>query len=89
MRGSFVVAAAVISNDNSSIFAAATLKLSSIDVLQGKAHAIRLAASMGFASILLEGDALLVILAIKSPSLFSSWFFANCISDIRLVLSFF
>jgi hypothetical protein len=76
VRGSFAVAAAVISDDNGSIFAAATLKLNSADALQGEAHAAllvaRLATSLGFGSFLLEGYALLVILAINSPSLFSS-----------------
>ena len=88
VRGSFAVAAAMISDDNGSIFAAAMLKLSSMDALQGEAHAALLAASLGFGSFLLEWDAFLVILAINSP-LFSSWSFANCIYDIRLVLSSF
>ena len=78
--------AALIRDDNDSIFAAITLKLSSTDVLQGEAHVALLAASMGFGSISLEDDALLVILANNSPSLFSSWYFAICIYDISLVI---
>jgi hypothetical protein len=51
-----------------------TIKLSSTDILQGEAHeallTARLAASPRFGFILLEEDAILVILAINSPSLF-------------------
>ena len=93
VRGSFAVATTMISDDNSSIFAVATLKLSSTDALQGEAHATLLAAHLvafsGFGSFLLEGDALLIIFAINSPSLFSSWTFANYISNIRLIMSYF
>jgi hypothetical protein len=41
---------------------------------------------VGVSSLFLEGDALLVILAINQPSLFTSWSFANVISDISLDL---
>ena len=79
MRCSFVVATTVISDDNGSIFAATMLKLSFINALQGETHATllaaHLAASLGFGSILLEGDALLVILAINSHSFFFFFFF--------------
>ena len=51
--------------------------------------ASRLAASLGYKLLALKGDALLVVLAINSPSLFSSLNFFNCIADISLVLSFF
>jgi hypothetical protein len=50
--------------------------------------ASRLAASLGYKLFALEGDALLVLLAITCP-LFSSWMFSNCIADISLVLSSF
>jgi hypothetical protein len=93
VRGSFAVAAAVLSDDSGTIIAATTQKLVSTDVLQGEAHAallvVRLAASLGLGPISVEGDALLVILAINSPTLFSSWYFVNCISDISLTLSSF
>jgi hypothetical protein len=49
----------------------------------------QLAASSGCGNLFLEGDVLLVILAINNPHLFSSWSFANCILDISLVLSSF
>jgi hypothetical protein len=55
MRGSLAIAAIVISDDNGSIFAATTLKLSSADALQGEAHAALLAAYSGFGSIFVEG----------------------------------
>jgi hypothetical protein len=93
VKDSFAVAAAVLSDDQRNIFAAATQRLFSTDVLQGEAAAallaVRLAVSSGCDHLLLEGDALLVVLAIKNPSLFSSWNFSHCISDISLVLSSF
>jgi hypothetical protein len=88
---SFAVAAAVLSDDSGNIIAAASQKLVSRDVLQGEAAAallaVRLAVFSGCEQLLLEGDALLIVLAINNPSLFSSWCFAHCISDISLVLS--
>jgi hypothetical protein len=64
-----------------------------VDTLQGEALAALLAAhladSLGRRLVALEGDALLVVLAINNPSLFSSWIFANCIADVSLVLSSF
>jgi hypothetical protein len=63
----------VISDENNAIFAGATQKLSSTDVLQIEAHTtllvVRLIASIGFGPISVEGDALLLILAINSISL--------------------
>jgi hypothetical protein len=49
----------------------------------------QLAISAGVRQFLLEGDALLVILAVNQPLLFSSWQFSYFISDIRLDLSSF
>jgi hypothetical protein len=93
VSGSFAVAAAVLSDENGTIFATATQKLVYTDVLQGEAHAallvVCLAASMGLGPISVERDALLVILAINSHALFSSWSFTNCIFYISLTLSFF
>jgi sensor histidine kinase YesM len=89
----FAVVAAVISNFSSDIILAATQRLSSIDVLMGEAYAAllssRLAASASAAHFLLEGDALLVTLAVSQPITFSSWHFSSYVSDIRLVLSSF
>jgi hypothetical protein len=65
--------------------------LVSTDVLQGEAAAtllaVWLAAFFGCDQLLLERDALLVVLAINNPPLFFSWCFAHCISDISLALS--
>jgi hypothetical protein len=62
-----------------------------IRVLEGEALAAwlatRLAVSQGCRLFALEGDALLVVLAINNLSLFFSWNFANCIADVSLVLS--
>lgn len=44
---------------------------------------------MGIGDFLLEEDALLVILVVNQPQLFSSWHFAPLISDIRLDLAAF
>jgi len=61
-----------------------------LDALISEAYAAllatRLAFLVGVSSLFLEGDALLVILAINQPSLFTSWSFANVISDISLDL---
>jgi len=93
IRDNFAVAAAVISNSDGEIILAATQKLSITDALAGEAFAAlltsRLATSVGLENFLLEGDALLVILAVNQPYLFSSWHFAPYISNIRLELFIF
>jgi hypothetical protein len=93
VKGSFAVAAVVISDDMGNIIGATTQKLIYTDVLQGEASTALLVARLAVFSRcdkrMLEGDALLVVLAINNPSLFSSSTFANCFSDISLVLSSF
>lgn len=93
VHGDFAVAAAVISDENGNIILAFTQKLSYSDALLGEASTAlltsQLATSSGCGNLFLEGDALLIILAINNPHLFSSWSFANCISDISLVFSSF
>jgi len=93
VHGDFSVAAAIISDENGNIILVVTQKLTSSDALLGEASTAlltsQLAASSGCGNLFLEGDALLVILAINNPPLSSSWSFANCISDISLVLSYF
>lgn len=93
VRGSFAVAAAVLSDYLGNIISAGTLYLHYSDALLKEAAAalliVRLAVSMGVSCFNLEGDALLIILAINHPSLFSSWSFANVISDISLDLDSF
>jgi hypothetical protein len=74
IRDSFVVVAAVISDSLSNIIMAATQRLHSMDILVREASAVllasRLALSSSFAYFIIEGDALLVILAINSPEFF-------------------
>jgi hypothetical protein len=61
-----------------------------MDANLGEAHAALLtskfAASFGCPALILEGDSLLTIVAIKDPLLFSGWAFAPIISDIKLQL---
>jgi hypothetical protein len=91
--GSFSVAAATISNSSGSIILVATQHLYSSDVLLGEASAallaIQCAATLGYVDIILEGDSLLVILALNSPTSFASWCFCNIISDTSVLLSSF
>ena len=93
VKGSFVVSAAVLSDEWGAIVGAAMMKLHCLDAFQGEALAAllttRLAVSLGCNLLSLEGDALLVVLAINNPTLFSSWSFANCIFYINLALSSF
>jgi hypothetical protein len=93
IRGSFSVAAATISDSSGSIILAATQHLYSSDVLLGEAIAALLAtqfvATLGCVDFTLEGDSLLVTLAIHSPRTFSSWCFCNIVSDISVFLSSF
>jgi hypothetical protein len=93
VRNSFSVAAAVISDTSGAIIFAATSKLLGTDALMGEAAAALLASRLALSSdldnISIEGDSFLVILALNSPSLFSSWNFCNLISDCCLVLDSF
>jgi hypothetical protein len=74
VHGDFVVAASVISDENGNIIIAVTQKLTYSDALIGEASATLLTsqvtASSGCGNLFLEGDALLVILAINNPLLF-------------------
>jgi hypothetical protein len=93
IRGNFAVVSAVLSDSSGEIFAAATLKLYSSDVLLGEASAALLATwlawSYGLEVFSFEGDALLVILAINQLALFASWHFNSVILDICVELSSF
>jgi hypothetical protein len=92
-RDNFFVATAVIRNFFGKIILPVTQKLYVSDVLIGGVFTAilvtQLAASTGIGDFMLEGDALLVIVAVNQPHLFSSWHFAPLISDIRLDLSSF
>jgi hypothetical protein len=91
IHDNFAVAAAVVSKSVGEIILAMIQKLSISNILIGEASAALLAtwlaAFTGTIDYTLEGDALLVILAMNQPLLFSSWHFAPFISDIRLNLS--
>jgi len=80
IKGNFDVAATVISDEKCNIILVATQKLASTDALLGEAYVAlltsQLAASSGCGNLFLERNALLVILAINNPPLFSSWSFA-------------
>jgi hypothetical protein len=93
IKGSFFVATATIYDSSRSIILAATQHLYSSEVLLGEATAAllatRLAATLGHVDFTLEGDSLLVTLAINSPPTFSSWCFCNIVSDISVFLSSF
>jgi hypothetical protein len=93
IRSSFSVAAATIFDSSGSLILAATQHLYSSDVLLGEATAallaIRLAATLGRVDFTLEGDSLLVTLAINNPPTFSFWCFCNIVSDISVFLSSF
>jgi hypothetical protein len=76
VRGNFAVATVVLNDSSREIIFAVTQKLFSSDVLSGEASAAllvsRLAAISGFSNFTLEGDALLVILAVNKPHLFAT-----------------
>lgn len=76
LRPDFAVAATVISDSKGNIIKAATKRLSIQDVAAiGEAHAallaIQTAADCGVYSLILEGDALNVILVIHNPHMFA------------------
>jgi hypothetical protein len=83
----------LISNSFGEVIFAVTQKHYVSIVLIGEAVAALLAtwlaAFTGTKDFMLEGDALLVILVVKQPHLFSSWHFTSFISDIRLCFSCF
>jgi hypothetical protein len=86
----FVVAATGSSDSSGNIIIAATQKLHSMNILVGEPSAAllatQLALSFSIDHFVLEGNALLVILAVNSPELFTLWNFSNLVSDISLSL---
>jgi hypothetical protein len=75
IREDFAVAAVVVSDSTGNIISAATQKFFFTDVGMGEAAAAallttRLAAACGVTSFVMEGDALLVVLAINHPLIF-------------------
>jgi hypothetical protein len=85
IRPTFAVAAAVLQDHSEKFLAVNTLKLPPIDALMGEAHAAllasKLAVSMGCSPLIIEGDSLLTILALKDHLLFSDRIFAPVIFD--------
>ncbi|XP_059441832.1 uncharacterized protein LOC132174155 [Corylus avellana] len=92
IRPNFAVAAATLRDHEGNFLAVCSKKLPSMDANLGEAHgallATSLAVSVGCSSLILEGDSLLSIVAIKDPHLFSDWVSAPVISDtLDLLLS--
>jgi hypothetical protein len=73
------VAAATLRDPLGNFVAVHSLKLPSMDANKGEACAallaVRLAITAGVSSLLIEGDSLLTVLAIKEPHLFADWNF--------------
>lgn len=78
--------AATLRDHSGNFMAVNSLKLPSMDANLGEAHTtlltLRLAVSFGCSPLIIEGDSLLIIIAIKDPLLFSDWNTALIISDI-------
>jgi Na+-transporting NADH:ubiquinone oxidoreductase subunit NqrE len=93
VKSDFAVAAMVLSDFNGNIVQAITKRLSSTNAAIGKAQAallaIQSAASLWAYSLILEGDAINIILAIQKPDLFKDWNFASIVSDINFFFAFF
>jgi hypothetical protein len=94
LSSNFVVATMVVSDSRSNIIGGTTKKILTKDVALGEAQVallmVHTATSCGAYSLILEGDALNVVLAIQQPQLFEGWNFSNVVSDISLYLhSFF
>jgi hypothetical protein len=90
VKSEFYVAVMVLSDYNGNIIQAITKRLSTTDTAIGEAQAALLAiqsvASFGVYSLILEGDAINIILTIQNPDLFKDWNFASIISDINFFL---
>lgn len=90
VKSDFAVAAMVLSDSNGNIVQAVTKRLSTTDAAIGEAQAallaVQCAASFGVYSLILEGDAINIILAIQQPDLFQDWNFASIISDVNFFL---
>jgi hypothetical protein len=72
IREDFAVTVAVVSDSTSNIISAATQKLFFTDVDMGE-----VAAACGVTSFVLEGNAFLIVLAINSPFIFSSYLWSD------------
>jgi hypothetical protein len=90
IRPNFAVAASTLRDHEGNFLAVNSLKLPPMEVAMGEAHAAllasRIAVSFGCSRLIIEGDSLLTILAVKDPHLFLDWNSAPIISDIQLNL---
>lgn len=91
VRAEFSVASAAISNDTGQVLAAGSLKLYSTKVNVGEAAAALLAAklaiSLGADRLILKGDSLITVTALKKPNLIEDWTITPIIKDTLLYLS--
>jgi hypothetical protein len=86
IRPNFTVAATTLRDHNGNFVVVNSLKLSPMNAILGEAHAallvIRLAYVHGCSPLVIEGDSLLTILAIKVPHLFLDFISAPVISNV-------
>ena len=89
IRPNFAVAATTLRDHEGNFLAVNSLKLPPMEVAMGESHAALLASriivSFGRSRLIIEGDSLLTILAVKDP-LFLDWNSDPIISDIQLNL---
>lgn len=90
VKNDIFVAAMVLSDSNGNILHATTKRFFTIDTAVGEAQAgllaTQVATSSGIYSLLIEGDAINIILAIQQPDIFKDWNFAFIIYDIHFHL---
>jgi hypothetical protein len=90
IRHTFAVDAPVFLYHSGKFLTVNTLKLPPMDALMGEAHAallaFRMIVSMGCSSLIIEGDSLLTIMALKDPLLVSDRIFSPVISDFLVQL---
>jgi hypothetical protein len=90
IRPDFFVIAATLRDHNGDFVAVCSKKLAAMDANLGEAHAallaIELSVSFSSTSLILEGDSLLTIIAIKDPHpTFSGWASSPVIFDLQNV----
>ena len=90
IRPNFIVVAAILSDHEGNFLAVNTLKFPPMEAVMGEAHAAllasRIAVFFGCPCLIIEGDSLLIILAMKDPHLFLDQNLVPIISDIQLQL---
>lgn len=77
IRYNFSVVAAVVSDEKGRVLAVCASKPNSVDINEGEAYAAllasRLANSIGSIPLLLEGDFLIIVQALKNPNCIADW----------------